>query len=300
MSNSIPTGERVAMDAATVAGLVADQFPQFAGLAVTPVEHSGWDNHTFHLGDAYKVRLPASIVYLSQTDKETVWIPRLAPKLPFAVPVPVAVGQPGRGYPFAWSIWGWIDGEPARHHAITDLAAFAEDVADFLVALAACDTQDAPPAGPANFFRAGDLRVYDAEVRDCLERLDGIVDTPKLKSIWEAAIGSQWSRAPVWVHGDIAWGNLLVRDGRLHAVIDFGSAAIGDPACDLVINWTMFDAPARKRFRAVYPADADTWARARGWCIWKAMLVLAQNLNDAEIAQREAAVLQAVLDDPEA
>jgi aminoglycoside phosphotransferase (APT) family kinase protein len=297
MSNGIPVGTRVVVDAAMVSALIADQFPQFAGLSVRKVDPGGWDNHTFHLGDSYKVRLPASVTYLSQTDKETTWLPRLAPFLPFAVPVPVAVGQPGYGYPFSWSIWEWIDGETARRHAIGDLAGIAEDVARFLSALASCDTLGAPSAGSANFFRAGDLNVYDRQARDCLDRLYEIVDTKALLRVWEEATDSKWPHPPQWVHGDIAWGNLLVRDGRLHAVIDFGSAAIGDPACDLVINWTLFDAAARSRFRQHYAADPDTWARARGWCVWKATLVLAENPQDANIAQREIAVLQAVLDD---
>ncbi|MBB4571126.1 aminoglycoside phosphotransferase family protein [Rhizobium leucaenae] len=300
MSERIPVDERVAVDSATVAALIAEQFPRFSHLPVKPVLRSGWDNHTLHLGDFYKVRLPASSVYLSQTEKETTWLPRLAPHLPFAIPVPVAVGKPAHGYPFPWSIWQWIDGEPASPEVIGDLGQFAEDVAHFLKALAQCDTEGAPPASAANFFRAGNLAVYDAQTRSCLAKLSGVVDTDRLGHIWKAALRSRWTRPAVWVHGDIASGNLLVRDGRLHAVIDFGSSAVGDPACDLVINWTMFDVPARRRFRTHYPADADTWARARGWCIWKAMLVLSENLEDLDIARREKAVLDAVLSDCEA
>ena len=297
MNDDIPTGERIDVTAETVAALVAEQFPQFAHLQVRLVRQSGWDNHTFHLGDRHKVRLPASAVYLSQTDKETVWIPRLAPQLPCLVPQPIAVGRPGPGYPFAWSIWEWIDGVPAERSAISDLGQFAEDLAGFLLALAGGETAGAPLAGPDNFFRGGDLGVYDQQARQCLRQLNGIVDTVRLTEVWHAALASRWQAAPVWVHGDIAWGNLLVRDGKLHAVIDFGSSAVGDPACDLVINWTLFDAGARSRFRAAYDIDHQTWQRARGWCIWKAMLIIADNLQDAAVVERERAVLKQVMDD---
>ena len=293
----IPSAERVVVSAETVSRLVSEQFPPWASLGVQPVAVSGWDNHTFHLGQALKVRLPASSVYLSQNSKETDWLPRLAPLLPFQIPTPLGVGRPGHGYPFEWSVWNWIVGETATQANIGSMQSLANDIAGFLNALAACPTSGAPPAGPDNFFRGGNLSVYDSQVRTCLAKLQEHVDVVGLEQIWLQALRSSWEKSPQWVHGDIAWGNLLMRDGRLQAVIDFGSSAIGDPACDLVINWTLFDLAAREAFTHAYDTDPGTWARARGWCIWKAMLTLSENMNDPVVAHRELAVLNNVLQD---
>lgn len=296
MSGSIPRGQRVDVDAETVRRLVRDQFPEWAGLDVEPVTESGWDNHTFRLGNEMKVRLPASEIYLPQAEKETTWLPRLAPHLPCRVPRPLGHGGPGHGYPFPWSVWDWIDGDTAASLTAEQLPGLAGDVAAFLIALQRCPTEGAPPAGSHSFHRGGDLTVYDAEIRRCLPEIGHLIDVRAVGEIWRRALTSGHARAPIWVHGDIAYGNLLVRDGRLSAVIDFGTSAIGDPACDLVISWTLFDQAARDRFGAALPFDKGTWDRARGWCVWKAALVLSQGLGDPEVEQRETAIIEAACD----
>ncbi len=297
MSDEIPRGERVQVDAETVSALIADQFPHWAELPVRPVELSGWDNHTFRLGPEMKVRLPASAVYLPQAAKENTWLPRLAPQLPYPVPVPLGVGRPGHGYPFPWSVWGWLDGRPATPDQLDDLSRFATEVAGFLRALQRCSTDGGPLAGAHSFYRGGDLSVYDGETRDFLARASHLVDVATIERLWRTALASRWERDPVWVHGDIAYGNLLVDDGRLSAVIDFGTSAVGDPACDLVISWTLFDARSRARFRELLDLDEQTWDRARGWCVWKSLLVLAGNLGDHEAEQRELAIIEAACRD---
>lgn len=265
------------IDAALVRTLVARQFAQWADLPVRAVAEGGWDNRTFHLGDAMSVRLPSAERYVAQVEKEHRWLPALASQLPLPIPAPLAIGRPDGGYPWPWSIYGWIEGDRASRGAISDLTAFAEELADFLVALRRIDASDGPLAGAHNFHRGGSLAVYDGETRQALNDLADELDVSLLTKIWERALGSSWREKPVWVHGDIAEGNLLVRDGRLSAVIDFGSSGVGDPSSDLVIAWTLFDEPARNAFRARVGLDRQTWERARGWCLWKALITIAEH-----------------------
>lgn len=193
-------------------------------------------------------------------------------RFPFLSP---SGSEPGQGYPWPWSVYAWIEGERSSLRTITDLTVFAEDLADFLLALWAIDASDGPPAGQHSFHRGGSLAVYDAETRRSITALSGEIDVPLITEIWERALASTWKNRPVWVHGDVAEGNLLVRNGRLAAVIDFGSSATGDPACDLVIAWTLFDEPAARAFRDRVGLDPQTWERARGWGLWKALITVA-------------------------
>ncbi|WP_037084109.1 aminoglycoside phosphotransferase family protein [Neorhizobium vignae] len=265
----------VEIDTALVKSLIAAQFPDWAGLQVRPVAIGGWCNRTFHLGDTMSVRLPSAERYVAQVEKEHRVLPALAPQLPLPIPVPLGLGRPGEGYPWPWSVYRWIEGERSGLQSIANLTEFAEDLADFLLALWKIDAADGPPAGQHNFYRGGALEVYDAETRRSIDTLSSEIDVPLITEIWERALASTWENRPVWVHGDVADGNLLVRDGRLSAVIDFGSSGTGDPACDLVIAWTLFDAPAARAFRDRVGLDARTWERARGWCLWKALITVA-------------------------
>ena len=281
--------EKVRIDASLVRLLIAAQFPQWAHLPIKPVELGGWDNRTFHLGEEMTVRLPSAAAYALQVEKEQRWLPRLAPHLPLPIPVPLAVGQPSAEYPWHWSVYRWLDGEIATIERIADLQQFARDLARFLLALYRIDPTGGPPPGPHNFFRGGPLTVYDGETRQAIVALDGAIDTDAATTIWEAALAATWRGAPVWVHGDVAAGNLLVEKGRLSAVIDFGSSGVGDPACDLAIAWTLFAGESRKAFRAALPLDDATWARSRGWTLWKALITVAAlpgTNADAVIASR--------------
>lgn len=269
--------DRIIVDSETVARMVASQFPQFAHLPVRPVAQSGWDNHTFHLGPDLRVRLPSAERYVAQVEKENRFLPLLAPQLPLPIPTPVAIGRPGPDFPWPWSIGNWIAGETLTPERIASMTGFARDLAGFLTAFWRADTSGGPPAGEQNFHRGGDLAVYDAETRASIDALGDRIDGAAALAVWEAALASRWLREPVWMHGDIAVGNLLVQDGRLAAVIDFGQCGIGDPACDLVIAWLFLDDPGRATFRMALPADPELWARARGWALWKALLVAAQD-----------------------
>jgi aminoglycoside phosphotransferase (APT) family kinase protein len=290
--------DEINIDATLVRRLVAAQFPRWAGLPVRLVELDGWDNTTFRLGEDMSVRLPSAEEYAPQVEKEHRWLPKLAPLLPLPIPVPLAKGAPGDGYPFPWSVYRWLEGETAATGRIDDPVDLATTLADFLAALYRIDPTGGPPPGRHNFFRGGPLTVYDAETRRALAALDGEVDTNAAGTVWEASLGTEWDGPPVWVHGDVAAGNLLVKNGRLSAVIDFGTSGVGDPACDVTIAWTLLSGESRDAFRAALPIDDATWARGRGWALWKALITLAEYLRtDAEKAEEARRVICEVLAD---
>lgn len=275
--------------AAVAARLVAEQFPQWADLPVVPVAHGGWDNTTFRLGDQLSVRLPSADHYVAQVEKEHRWLPVLACHLPLPIPEPVAMGRPDGGFPRPWSIYRWLEGDPAGVGRIENLTVFAADLAGFLAALYAIDASGGPPAGAHNFFRGGLLATYDASIRESMHLLAHDINAEAATEVWEAALASRWERAPVWVHGDVAPSNLLVADGNLRAVIDFGCAAVGDPACDLVVAWTFLSGESSQEFRSRLRFDEATWARARGWAFWKALITIAREKKgglDARAAAR--------------
>lgn len=289
--------DRKDIDASLVHRLIAGQFPQWAELPVRPVAVSGWDNRTFHLGERMSVRLPSAERYVLQVEKEQRWLPKLAPLLPLPIPVPLAMGRPTDFYPWPWSVYEWIDGETAAVECIADLDQFAVAIAEFLLALQRIDAADGPAAGPHNFFRGGPLATYDGETRQALATLGGRIDIRTASELWEQALASTWQRPPVWVHGDVAAGNLLVKDGRLSAVIDFGSSGVGDPACDMYIAWTFLDAASREAFRRTLAVDDDTWARGRGWVLWKALITLAGRGDQSPLAVWARDVIDTVLAD---
>jgi aminoglycoside phosphotransferase (APT) family kinase protein len=264
--------DREDIDASLARRLVDSQFPKWAGLPIRPVAHDGWDNRTFRLGEELSVRLPTGAWYARQVSKEQRWLPWLAPQLPLPIPEPVARGEPALGYPFPWSVYRWLDGEPAATAAIADQVRFAEDVAAFLRALAGCDAGAGPAPGEHNWFRGGPLAYYEREALDAVEALGDEIPREAVLRVWEDAVRTTWEREPVWFHGDVAVGNLLVRDGRLAAVIDFGTSGVGDPACDVVLAFTFLRGPARERFRIALGADEGTWSRGRGWALWKALI----------------------------
>lgn len=268
--------------------LVSTQFPHWADLPLQPVQFDGWDNRTFRLGENMAVRLPSAEAYALQVEKEQRWLPRLRPLLPLPIPIPLALGVPAEGYPWHWSIYQWLDGDIATVSHIEDLDRFAITLAEFLVALQRIDATDGPPPGQQNFWRGGPLTVYDGETQRALAALDGELDTRVAAAVWETALHAAWHGQPVWIHGDVAAGNLLVKRGRLAAVIDFGSSGVGDPACDLTIAWTLLSKKSREAFRSVLPLDAATWARGRGWALWKALITVNEYKNTDPIKTDQA------------
>lgn len=270
-----PPPVRIAVDTETVQRLVSDQFPQWSHLDVEPVPSPGWDNFTFHLGGDMLVRLPSAAEYALAVEKEQHWLPRLAPHLSVPIPTVRGLGRPGSGYPFAWSVYDWLDGSTATHAAIADQARFAEQVADFLASLRSIDPTHGPQPGIHNWYRGATLLTYDETARRALDALAGHVDVDRAAAVWADALAARWDGADLWFHGDLAQGNLLLREGQLAAVIDFGTCGVGDPACDLAIAWTLLERSGREILRDRLPIDEATWARGRGWALWKTLSSLA-------------------------
>lgn len=262
----------VEIDTELVSKLVADQFPQLATEPIRPVGTQGWDNATFRLGNTMMVRLPRFERWVGQVSREQTWLPRLAPHLPLAIPKPLAQGTPTADYPFPWSIFGWLPGERADQAELTDLRQAATDLANFLTALWAIDPADGPPPEWSNGYRGCDLAderdspVVASRMAKKFAELEGKLDTTPIKKLWEEALATPvWHKPPAWVHGDPAPPNLLADNGRLTAVIDFGTTAVGDPAVDLIAAWTLLDPEARQVFRETANIDDNTWSRGRGW-----------------------------------
>ncbi|WP_347978179.1 aminoglycoside phosphotransferase family protein [Microbacterium sp. ProA8] len=284
-----------------MATLIAEQFPRWSALPITQVVPGGWDNRTFRLGDDLSVRLPSSSAYVLQVEKEQQWLPVLAPYVPVAIPQPVAIGRSTERFPLPWSVYRWLPGRPPSSDLIADDVQFASDLGDFLAALQRADAAGGPLPGAHNFSRGDSPSVYEAETFHAIEELGDSIDTRGAYEVWDAATSSRWQGPPVWFHGDVSEGNLLVDDdGRLAAVIDFGTSGIGDPACDLVIGIATFRGDAREAFRDHRALDADTWARARGWAIWKALIVAARfagSHSPESEARRARRTIDAVLED---
>jgi aminoglycoside phosphotransferase (APT) family kinase protein len=293
--DAVPLPDRRLVGPAVVKQLIARQFPHWAGLPVRPVARSGWDNQTFRLGDSLSVRLPTAGEYALAVAKEHRWLPIIAPRVPLPIPTPLALGEPDAGFAFPWSVYEWIDGDPAGPDTVGDLTAFADGLAAFLVALRQVDPAGGPEPGLHNWFRGGPLHVYDQQTQRAIKALDGRIPRDTVMEIWQTALEASWDHRPVWFHGDVATGNLLVRDGALAAVIDFGTCGVGDPACDVVIAWTLLSGASREAFRAGLGLDAGTWARGRGWALWKALILYAGS-DGAEAAAAER-VLAEILDE---
>lgn len=289
-----PLPKRVSVDVAQVERLIAEQFPQWAALPIAPVANSGWDNLTFHLGDTMLLRLPSAREYALAVDKEHQWLPVLAPALPCPIPVPLAKGEPGAGYPFSWSVYEWIEGRPAGFKTVAHPVGFAADLADFVVALQGVDASAGPQPGIHNWFRGATLLTYDEKAHGALSELRGHIDDELALEIWKHAVESRWDGVDVWFHGDLAPGNLLLNGGELHAVIDFGTCGVGDPACDLAVAWTLLTAEGRAVFRKRLAVDDALWSRGRGWALWKTLVTCANSLDSADA---EAVDARRVLDE---
>jgi aminoglycoside phosphotransferase (APT) family kinase protein len=254
--------DQVETDAGVVRRLLLTQFPAWAGLPVEPVDSFGTDNDLYRLGSDLCARLPlnASSVHV---DFEHEWLPRLAPALPLAIPVPLAVGEPGEGYPFRWCVQPWLPGENPVPERFVDPDEAARDLARFVRALRGLDTTGAPPSR-----RGVPLAAEDGSVRASLAAAADLVDVEAATAAWNEALAAPAHRGPaVWSHGDLLVGNLLATGGRLSAVIDWAVAGVGDPAIDLLPAWGLFGGEAREVFRRELGVGETEWARGRGWAL---------------------------------
>ncbi len=283
--------DEVDIDISLVGRLLAAQFSQWAALPIQSVRSAGTDNALYRIGDDMVARLPRIEAATEQVDKEHRWLPELTPYLPLAIPVPLAKGKPGEGYPWHWSVYRWLAGENATTGRIADPAQTARDLAHFITALQRIDPTGGPTPGKHNSFRGVPLSTRDAETRAAISALDDMFDASALTAAWETSLQAPaWDDPPVWIHGDLSSLNLLVERGRLSAVIDFGCLSVGDPACDLQVAWNLLSTESRDVFRAALQFDDAAWARGRGWALSVGLIALPyyQRTNPAlaDIARR--------------
>jgi aminoglycoside phosphotransferase (APT) family kinase protein len=259
--------DELPIDAALARRLVDAQFPEWAGLPLEPVRYLGTDNAIYRLGAELAVRMPRREHNILGLRKERRWLPELAPLLPLAVPEPVATGEPGQGYPLEWAVYRWVPGEPAYESEPEDPR---PELVSLLAAFRAIDPAEGPAPGRHNAFRGAPLASGDELVRRKIAEA-GL--GRNALAVWERALGAgEWEGEPVWVHGDLDVRNLLVTDGRLSGVVDFGTLGVGDPAADVMVAWKMLTPAAREEFRRELEIDDATWARSRA-------SVLAQSIN---------------------
>ena len=268
----------VDVDATLVRSLLAEQRPDLAALPLSEAA-TGWDNVLFRLGDDLCVRLPRRSVAAPLVEHEQRWLPTLAPHLPLPVPVPVHAGRPGAGYPWAWSVVPWLPGEIALHAPPADPDAAALALGRFVAALHGVA---APPDAPANPWRGIPLAHRDERLRSDLDRVGPAVDRAAVLDCWSTLVAvPAWTGPPTWLHGDLHPGNVLVADGAIAGVIDFGDLTSGDPAGDLGIAWMLLPPPARAVFRsAVGDVDDDTWQRGRGWALAVGMAIIGSSADN--------------------
>ncbi|MCG0290535.1 aminoglycoside phosphotransferase family protein [Streptomyces sp. PSAA01] len=270
MSASAMHADEWPIDVALVRRLLAAQFPRWAELPIERFASSGTVNALFRLGGDLAVRLPRIAGGAEGVELEHRWLPWLAPALPVPIPAVLGKGVPGDGFPWPWTVHRWLDGENPREGQVARPARLAADLAEFIVALRRIEPADGPPA-----YRGGPLGEVDEETRTAIGLLEGTIDTGAATAAWQEALAAPgWDGPPVWVHSDLMPGNLLVADGRLSAVIDFGTAGVGDPACDLIPAWNLLPASVREDFRTVLGVDDATWVRGRGWALSMALIQL--------------------------
>ncbi len=281
-----------------VKAAISSQFPTWSTLEIKEVEAQGNDNITFRLGDQMLIRIPSADRYAEKVFKEQEWLEKISLQLDVTIPVPIALGLPTEHIPFHWSIYRWIDGKSLNLIDKKDLNLdlLAAQVASFLLKLHKVDTTNAPLPGKHNFWRGWNLSVYDHEVKGALKSLSGLIEINSLQDVWQSALASSWQRDPVWVHGDLSVGNIILKDGQVEGVIDFGGMAVGDPACDLVLTWMLFEGASRTIFKEALNLDRQTWQRARGWALWKSLITLQAMQDRSSLAARfQIGVIQNVL-----
>ena len=288
--------DEIEIELTVVRRLVAAQFPRWAGLPLRAFPSYGTVNVLFRMGDDLCVRLPRlrqaelPTWAFEQIEKDATWLPHLEPGLPVEVPLVLAQGEASEEFPYPWAVYRWLDGQ-TPDHASVELAC---NVAGFLTALQRLD----PTGAPAATSRARPLAAHDRATREALSHLGDEIDVGAATAAWDRALAAPtWDQSPVWVHGDVLAGNLLVRDGRLSAVLDWGSLCAGDPACDLMIAWSLLT-PVRNEFHAAIDVDDATWERGRGWALSQAVIALPYYLhsNPPMVAHARSAIAGVLAD----
>lgn len=269
---------KVSISVSLVARLLATQFPQWAGLPIKSVPSDGTQHALYRLGKDMVVRLPQVEYADGQARKEFRWLPVLAPCLPLAIPVPLVMGNPADDYPWHWSIYRWLEGGTAATGRIANHRQAAKDLGKFISALQRVD----PACGPVS-GRGASLAERDSYTRAAIASLRGMINAHAATAAWEASLmAPAWESAAVWTHGDLFPSNILVKDGRLSAIIDFGDAGLSDPACDMLGAWSLLPSDVHELFRAELSVSEATWLRGRGWALSIALLAL-EYFRDANV-----------------
>jgi aminoglycoside phosphotransferase (APT) family kinase protein len=255
--------DEVETDCDLVRRLLSSQHPQWAELPLERVRSAGTDNAMYRLGRDLAVRLPRIHWAVDNVAKEQRWLPRLAPHLPLDLPLPVARGAPEACFPYPWGVVRWLPGEMATSDALDDPVASAVELARFVRALRSVDAS----GGPLH-RRGAPIRLQDDALRQHVGGLHGEVDGDAVLDAWSRVLAApDYDGPPVWFHGDLAYLNLLARDGHLCGVIDWGTCGVGDPAIDTIVAWSLLPHDARDAFRDALAVDDATWERGKGWVL---------------------------------
>lgn len=263
----------ISLDSTLVRRLLAQQFPQWADQPLMAVRSTGTVNAVFRLGLDLYVRLPRVPEWAESLAREWAWLPRLAPRIALRIPKPVALGQPTAWYPCPWAVYQWIDGAPYQDDLIHDERQAARDLVGFIRELRGMG-EPGPHGGREP------LAKLDPDTRAAIAAARGVIDADAAAAAWAQAVAlPPWAGTPVWIHGDLLRPNLLVRDGRLGAVIDFGGVGVGDPAADVIPAWSVFGPAGREAFREALRVDEETWRRARGYALHQALMIIPYYLD---------------------
>lgn len=296
--------DQVETDVDLVRRLLAAQFPHWADLPIKPVASDGTENAIYRLGDDMAVRLaysPGRPAKAEQVEKLDRWLPELAPHLPLAIPEPIATGKPTDEFPCPWPIVQWLEGEEATLERLADPVQAAKQLAEFVRALVKIDPTGGPAPGEHNFWRGVPLAERDELTRRCIAQSEALIDTAAVTEAWKHDLEAPvWDKPPVWIHGDIDPGNLLVVDGKLSAVIDWGGLAVGDPCYELQPAWNLFRGESRDAYRKTLGFDDATWRRGRGFALSTAVVALPYYLNTNPVIVKMARyIIDEVLSDHE-
>lgn len=263
------------IDETLVTNLLKQQYPELAELPLAKIKHYGTDNAILRVGDKYAIRLPRVEYAAEQIEKEIVWLPKFISHLALTIPSPIHIGKPSNDFPHSWYLYHWIEGEDAYNTPPQNLNQFASDLAGFIKALWKVDIAGAPLAR-----RGLPLKEHgrDEWVYQSISELKRYMDDSTLQhctDIWEETSSTPlWHKPPVWLHADLLPSNLLLLNDKLHAVIDFGLMGIGDPACDLIPAWCLFDRESRMIFKESLNVDENTWIRGKGWALSIALIIM--------------------------
>lgn len=255
--------DEIDINTSLVRQLLANQFKDWANLPLQVIRPEGTDNAMYKLGDDKVVRLPRTKGSAVSLEKERLLLPELAHHLPIAIPAIYRQGIPEADYPCPWLICEWLEGKTPIDENMLDHHQAAIDLGNFVSAMHKINLSNGPKCR-----RGQPISARDQETREGIASLRNMYDVSLLTDLWESVLEEpEWSEAPVWIHGDLHAGNLLAKDGRVMAVIDFGLAGVGDPACDIMVAWTFLTAETRNVFRSIVQPDDATWARGRGWAL---------------------------------